>query len=406
MRLALVTAFPPGQQSLNEYGYHLARELTRHPDVSEVVVIADVLTTPMVELNLGPKLTVHRVWKFNAVSAGPAILRSLASTKADAVLWNVQAATFGNRELPAALGLLAPAMARVMGTPSGVIAHNVLGAVDLNHTQLRGQKLRQGLVQAGGSIVNRALMAANYVSVTLDTYLVHLRSLNPRADVTHIPHGTFDCAAPAAPPLANRPSRIVTMGKFGTYKRLETLLAAFDILRQRPEYAGYELVIGGTDHPSVAGYMSHIAQSRRTDRGVHFAGYVAEQDVPGFFHDARIAVFDYLSTTGSSGVLHQAASFGTVPVFPDIGDFVAVSQDEGISGANYLPNNATDLARAMRSVLDDAKWSQAIADKNQKAAAHMPLSQVAAWHVDRLQHLGRKPRPHGTTATATAPTKG
>ena len=60
LKLALVSAFPPGRQSLNEYGLHLAREMAERTDVSEVVVRADRLSQPEAELPLGrnslPKL--------------------------------------------------------------------------------------------------------------------------------------------------------------------------------------------------------------------------------------------------------------------------------------------------------------------------------------------------------------
>jgi len=55
LRLALVSAFPPGRQSLNEYGFHLANEMADRRDVSEVVVLADRLTEPAEELKLNPK---------------------------------------------------------------------------------------------------------------------------------------------------------------------------------------------------------------------------------------------------------------------------------------------------------------------------------------------------------------
>jgi hypothetical protein len=45
-RIALVSAFPPGQLSLNEYGLHFARHLAAHPDVAEVVMLADILPAP------------------------------------------------------------------------------------------------------------------------------------------------------------------------------------------------------------------------------------------------------------------------------------------------------------------------------------------------------------------------
>jgi len=40
MKICLVTAFPPSRRGLNEYGYHLARELQRDPLLS-LTILAD-----------------------------------------------------------------------------------------------------------------------------------------------------------------------------------------------------------------------------------------------------------------------------------------------------------------------------------------------------------------------------
>ena len=170
LKLALVSAFPPGRQSLNEYGLHLARDLAAQSDVSEVVVLADRLAEEVPELALGPKVRVVRCWSFNSVLAGVSILAALKREGVDAALWNVQTATFGDREVPAALGLMAPAYARVLGTPSGVIAHNILAGIDLDSTQLKGKRIRQAVIRSAGSIVTRALLAATYATVTLRSY--------------------------------------------------------------------------------------------------------------------------------------------------------------------------------------------------------------------------------------------
>ena len=42
MKICLVTAFPPSRRGLNEYGFHLARELQRDPLLS-LTVLADQL---------------------------------------------------------------------------------------------------------------------------------------------------------------------------------------------------------------------------------------------------------------------------------------------------------------------------------------------------------------------------
>jgi glycosyltransferase involved in cell wall biosynthesis len=247
-RIALVSAFPPGRQTLNEYGLHLAKAFAARADVSEVVVIADRLDRAEAELDLGPKVRVCRVWSFNSALAAPRIVRALTAEKVDGAIFNLQMASFGDREVPAALGLLAPMAARLAGVPSGVIAHNLITGVDLDQTQLKGQPLRQRLVRAGSAVITRALLAANYLTVTLESYRQDLAARHPKAPVLLVPHGTFDTEQRDLVPSRKRPLRIVTMGKFGTYKRLETLIDAFRLLRGELGLAGLNLVIGGSDH--------------------------------------------------------------------------------------------------------------------------------------------------------------
>lgn len=399
-RIALVSAFPPGRQTLNEYGLHLARAFADRPDVAEVVVIADRLPAPCAELELGPKIRVRRTWSFNALASSAQILSALKSEKVDAAIFNLQMASFGDRELPAALGLLAPMAARLAGIPSGVIAHNLIIGVDLEQTTLKGQPLRQRLVRLGGAVITRALLAANYLTVTLESYRRDLAARYPRANVMLVPHGTFDTDLRALVPASARPLRIVTMGKFGTYKRLETLIDAFRSLKTRPGLEALELVIGGSDHPNTPGYLASVAAAFARDTDIRFHGYVAEDDIPAFFGDARISVFDYSATTGSSGVLHQTASYGAVPVFPRIGDFVDVCRDEGLDGANYDPGDAQGMAQAIASLLADPSRADRLAMTNRAAALEMPISQVAQVHMDRLALHWRDRAPDGAPLQA------
>ena len=118
--------------------------------------------------------------------------------------------------------------------------------------------------------------------------------------------------------------------------------------------------------------------------GLTFAGYIPEEEVPEFFGSSRVCVFDYSSTTGSSGVLHQAATYGCVPVFPMIGDFVDLCRDEGLTGSHYEPGNAQDMAKKILELLEDPIAAQAFADRNLLASKEMPLSEVADFHVSRV----------------------
>jgi hypothetical protein len=110
-------------------------------------------------------------------------------------------------------------------------------------------------------------------------------------------------------------------------------------------------------------------------------------------------VFDYSATTGSSGVLHQTASYGTVPVFPRIGDFVDVCRDEGMDGANYAPGDAEGMAEAIAGLLADPEAADRIALANRAAAVGMPISEVAEVHMRQMAAIWRLPPAVEATAS-------
>src|SRR5205085_6899082 len=97
MKICLVTAFPPSRRGLNEYGFHIARELQRDPLLS-VTVLADELAAPEPEL---PEFDVVRCWRFDALSNPRRLLAAVRDCKPDVVWFNLLFSTFGSRPVPA-----------------------------------------------------------------------------------------------------------------------------------------------------------------------------------------------------------------------------------------------------------------------------------------------------------------
>jgi len=385
--LALVTAFPPGSGSLNEYALHLANAFARRPDLDRIIILADKMDVPLPELNLDPKIEVRRVWTFNDMLSVHKITKAIDKCKPDNVLFNLQTASFGDKEIPAALGLLAPALTQLKGHGTGVLMHNLIDAVDLAQTNLANQKLRQKIVELAGTLITKIMLKAGYVSVTLDSFHEILTSKYKAKNAFMVPHGSFPIASTLPTyRLSERSNKIVTMGKFGTYKKLERLIFAIqNINKTRPEEDKISLIIGGSDHPATPGYLEGLANMFKSDDAIKFHGYVAEEDVEGFFKQARLAVFDYDSTTGSSGVLHQAAIYGTPPVYPMMGDFVDVTEREGLSGFHYTPLDQDSLERSIEQGLSKAKTAQSIADNNLDVSKGVTMDTVAAAQL-RLMH--------------------
>jgi len=63
MKICLVTSFPPSRDALNEYGFHIAGELTRIPGIT-LKILADEYSPVQPELD---GFSVTRCWKFNSL---------------------------------------------------------------------------------------------------------------------------------------------------------------------------------------------------------------------------------------------------------------------------------------------------------------------------------------------------
>jgi len=93
IRIGVVSAFPPGRNSLNEFGFHLVKHMAQNDEISEVVLFAD-------ETDAGPPTAIDGVvnevcWGFNRLGNVASIAGAIRRTRPDAVLLNLQFATFG-----------------------------------------------------------------------------------------------------------------------------------------------------------------------------------------------------------------------------------------------------------------------------------------------------------------------
>ena len=77
MKICFVGTFPPSWRQLNEYSFHIAKELQRDPLLS-LTIISDQLDEPAPEL---PGFDVVRVWKFNDWKNPFKILKAIRDSK-------------------------------------------------------------------------------------------------------------------------------------------------------------------------------------------------------------------------------------------------------------------------------------------------------------------------------------
>ena len=381
LRVAIVSTHPPGKGTLNEYGYHLVRHFRLNPDIREVILLADHLP-PTQHYAFGEEgclLRVEPVWRFNGWPNALNILRAVRRHKPDVVLFNSQFLSFGDKKIPAALGLQTPWLVRLAGYPSVVLLHNIMEEVDLGAAGITKNRLLSAAFQGIGTLLTRVILSADLVTVTIAKYVDVLEHKYKATNVALVPHGSFELPPEPDFGLPPGPLRVMTFGKFGTYKRVEALIEAVELVRQATTL-DIELVIAGTDSPNKAGYLAGVRAQYAHVPQITFTGYVAEEDVPELFGQSAVVVFPYNSTTGSSGVLHQAGSFGKAAILPNIGDLGQLVREEGYTGAFFLPDNAPSLATAIREVLENDAYRRQLAMQNYFASITLPMADIVDWY--------------------------
>ena len=367
MKICLVSAFPPSRRGLNEYGYHIARELQADSLLSLTVLGDETEGSASEEIH---DFDVRRCWDFNSTKNSLRILNLVRDIRPDVVWLNLLFSTFGNHPVAAFTGLTAPAMTRMAGFYTHVTLHHLMDNIDLTDAGVRSPRL----YRLAGKIATRMLLAANSVSVLLPAYRRTLIEKYRGENVHFRSHGILS-ARPEYPnfDLRGNPHKILAFGKWGTYKRLELLIEAFKKLAKR--VPDCKLVIAGANHPQTPGYVESIAASVQDDPRIEFTGYVAEEDIAPLFRSATVLVLPYSSATGSSGVAHLAAEYGVPILSADIEDFRDMALDEGLAIDFYI-GSASSMAEKIQELIESPEKQKEMAEANFSAALRMTMPQI------------------------------
>ncbi|QCX39906.1 glycosyltransferase [Aureibaculum algae] len=400
MKLAIVTAYPPSKVTLNEYAYHLVKHFRQKEEVTELVLLTD-FTEGKKDIEFteaGCKITVKQCWKFNSYTNLFKVTQAINKIKPNAVLFNLQFMKFGDKKVAAALGLMLPLVCKLKKIPNIVLLHNILEEVDLGSAGFTTNKLMQKIYGFIGSTLTRLILQADTVAVTMEKYVTILEAKYKAKNVKLIPHGTFEIPEEPDYKVPTKPMQIMTFGKFGTYKKVEGMIEAVVKVRQVTGL-DLEVVIAGTDNPNVPGYLAKVKEDYKHVPQVRFTGYVEEHEVPTIFNESAVVVFPYTSTTGSSGVLHQAGSYGKAVIMPDLGDLALLVQDEGYKGEFFEPTSVESLANAIESIVTNEAYRMELGKANYKAATALPMSKIADMYLDTFETIiSRKTKRTAVTA--------
>jgi glycosyltransferase involved in cell wall biosynthesis len=372
VKIALITSFPPSRHALNEYGFHVAEQLRQERGI-ELTVLGDYLPEPAEEL---PGFKVIRCWGFGKRRNVATLLRAIRKAKPDVAWFNLGFASFGARPLSAVLGLVTPAVARLNGVYSHVTLHQLFETVDLQDAAVTSPRL----YRAGGWLATHMLLSANSLSVLMPAYHRTLDQKYRRGRVSVRSHGIFT-ATPDPPDFTRRGNpihSILAFGKWGTYKRLELLIEAFEQVAAK--LPNVRLVIGGGDHPRTPGYVSSMAERHASHR-IRFMGYVPEEAIADLFREASLAVMPYTSSAGSSGVAHLAAQYGVPVIASGIQDFRDLAEHEGIAMRFFMPGDVNSLVDQMLLALNSPDELKAMAWQSYAAGVAMSMPLVVREYI-------------------------
>ena len=399
MKICLVATFPPSGRQLNEYAFYIARELQRNPRI-ELTILADELTdyefatdqngnpikaSEQAEL---PGFNVIRCWKFNSLGTPVNLLKTIRRLKPDVVWFNLVFSSFATPDYPVAAfaGLCVPALTRTLGCYTHITLHHIIEHVDFASAGVRQEKM----FRVGSDIATRALLKANSVSVLLSGYRRTLIEKYSAENVLLGTHGTF-APCPSPPDWSKRGNpdhRVLAIGHWGTYKRLETLMEAFPAVLKKVPNA--KLIVAGANHHTKPGYWESIRDSHNFGSRVEFRGYVPEEAIPELYSTTSVVVMPYDSATGSSGPAHQACEYGVPIVCADIADFRDMAADEDMAVRFYQRGNAADLADQLTSILQSRGTQRQMAEQNFSAAIQMTLPSVVRIIFAGLSSIGQR----------------
>lgn len=388
MKLAIVTAYPPSKVTLNEYAYHLVKSFRQSEKVTELILLTDA-TPDEKDINFtenGCEVVVRECWKFNSYANIINVTKAINEIKPDAVLFNLQFMKFGDKKLAAALGLVLPLVCRIKKIPTIVLLHNILEEVDLVSAGFTANKIEQKIYNFIGILLTKLILKADLVAVTMDNYVTTLKDKYKVDNVKMIPHGTFEIPDKPTQKLPEGPLKIMAFGKFGTYKKVESMIEAVEILRKETAL-DLEIIIAGTDNPNVLGYLANAKETYKHVPQLNFTGYVEEVEVASLFTESAVVVFPYTSTTGSSGVLHQAGSYARAVIMPNLGDLANLIVHEGYRGEFFEPNSIRSLSNAIKAVITNDAYRIELGEANYKAATAFPMGRITAIYMKEFQHI-------------------
>jgi glycosyltransferase involved in cell wall biosynthesis len=376
MKVCLVSAYPPSKGNLAEYAYFLTRELVKESHISSLTVLSN---GENFRIEKKEKVKIIRCWKNDSLLIPIKILINVYRENPDVIHFNIHMRSWGRKKLVNFFAHLTPFLVKLLLRKKVIITlHNILEGANLKEMGINSSIL----TIFGARISTRFLLFSDKVTVLLRRYKRILLRKYGKRNIVYIPHGTLGKKTNKV--NFNR-NKLLTFGFWSPYKNLPLLLEVFTELKKK--YKSLKLIIAGDSHPNYPGYLEFLKEKYKFVKGIKFIGYIPNNKLSKLFLSSSLIVLPYLISTGTSGVVHLAVSFGKPVIISRLHDVEATAWEEGYKLLLVKKNNKAELKKAIEKLLRNKKLYLKIAKINLKASEKYSFSKVAKMYVDLYKQL-------------------
>jgi glycosyltransferase involved in cell wall biosynthesis len=366
-QLVVISAYPPDRGRLSEYSHALLTAVSRRG--LRIWVGSDSHSEEI------GNIRVVDLWKPNDILSIPRILRFVVRARAPAVIFNTSFTVYGKSRVINFMGFvnifLTAQLGRIMGFSTAAIVHTLPEASDTARFGLKPTLVNRTALL----LAERMLFGCQTVAVTLRMYQRILEK-RFRRPVFFLPHGTWrDERTGAAEPTSKR---ILFFGFLSPGKDMSMLRSIFDELKAK--HADLQLRVVASPHPNIPN-STEALQWFRGSPGIEVRGYVPDDQLASAFADCQAVVLPYNTSTGTSGVLHLANSFGVPAVTTALPEFIEM-RSEG-AGVVVCSGREEMVASLDRLVSDRAYWRECSARARQYSSG-LEWDKVAGRLIERI----------------------
>jgi len=370
IHLCLISCFPPSKGPLSEYTYHLVKNLAKSSKISRITVLADKISDGD-EISMDKKIEIIRCWNLNDFFIPLNILININKIKPDLVLFNLDFLHFSSNRLKNFLGLSSTIVTKLLlKVPVVVTLHDIVEQFDLDNS---GYQYKNSSINKFGSrLATKLVLKADVVTLTHQHLVDIVRKEYGAKNVIYVPHGSF--YEPIANYNFNEKKRLLLFGKMGPYKNVTLALEAFkEILPHNKEA---ELVVAGSSHPLLPGFLESILEKYKQIPNIKVTGYIPEHDLQRIFTSSTAVVLPYKESVWSSGVFTLASSYGIPVIASDLPDFRELVK-EGAGIILFPTGDREALAKTMELVLSDKELQRKLGEANLEWARKNSFDQVS-----------------------------